>query len=95
MKDVLPFTGISPSWYRDFTTNPIWKEIESCQQDALILRHCKGFLPLQWTTNISFCDKISYQCVDRSDEGDCEDTREHKISAVRFSLSKTSLLLSD
>ena len=99
MKDVLPFTDISTSWYRDFTTNSVWKDLKRCHQSDVTtpntLRPCEGFLPLQWTQNVGLCDNTEYSCADRSDEGDCRGIKEDKISAVSFSLSKTSLSLSN
>ena len=97
MKDVLPFTDISTSWYRDFTTNSIWKDLKRCHQSGVTnsqtLRPCEGFLPLQWTQSGRLCDKGLYNCADRSDEGDCRGIKDKKIPVVSFSLSKTSLSL--
>ena len=97
MKVVCPITDISTSWYRDFTTNPIWKTIKICEQSDLTtlitLNPCKGFLPLQWTQSKELCDNLAYICADRSDEGDCRGIKEEKISVVSFSISNTSLLI--
>ena len=91
--DELSLTGtISSTWYRDFLTNPIWKEIKSCRQSEAFLdvRPCEGFLPLQWTYGKCSCDNLAYHCADRADEGDCDGgIKKEENSLVSFSFSKT------
>ena len=94
IKDVLPFADKSNSWYKDFVTNPIWKDLKGCQQSGapygVYSLPCGGFLLLQWTASYLFCDNVSYNCADRSDEGDCGGIKDKKkLSWVSFSVKKS------
>ena len=67
------------TWYRDITTDPVWEALADCanasEKRPAAPRPCNGFLPLQWAHKGAWCEKDFYECVDRSDKGDCAGKR--------------------
>ena len=72
----------------DITTDPIWEGLAECGnlslQATIGPRPCAGFLSLQWVEKRGWCDKHSYNCADRSDEGGCAGYGRQSESYVSF-----------
>ena len=75
-----------PGWFSDFASDPVWKCLLECDVETKLStqRLCSGFLPHQISMVPFFCNKVMYQCVDRSGEGNCarKATRSDNLSSV-------------
>ena len=73
----MSLADITADWYRNITADPVWKEegLAECanasEKRTAAPRSCRGELPLQWSFKGAWCDGVSYDCADRSDEGNC------------------------
>ena len=87
-------SDLSTTWYSDYMTSPAWQKILKCSifEANITMRACRGFLPLQRTTLVEMrCNFGGYECVDRSDQGDCSG-REMNSQDVRLNINIPNIL---
>ena len=71
-------------------TSPFWQKILKCRKYETnnTARACRGFVPLQRSSSgMVRCNLGGYECVDRSDQGDCSG-REKSSQDVRLNKSR-------